>query len=590
MQENLDIDEEELRERRLIEGHDPSQWAWANYLNQYPWQILQTLSFNYKLSSATARDKVQILIRGIAKKAHTRVFYLWIMKTKGLQPTSHIHILLFGSPKPLNDPHVCDLLTPASNDPYMLDFKSDIPFPCEHYATMNFGLAPFYLTKTKNMTRHGNVWEFEDFYSSNPKTLTRFSMASAIEVAFPQDRKPLTNLENCVYRQRKTQDEGVIMKGSIQFLKDRRKWYVDYYHKGKHYKIYNYNGVPMVQTHKEKSKDFGYKSAQKLLALMQSDEEKHFFRIEKYTEEIPTDIIPYLFDWLEAVKDTLSPATIKDYKNSIKNHLIPFFKENPYQLHEIKYDVLVKLLNSIQREGKGKHNVLSCLRTCLSFAHKSNRISAMPAFPERKKYNIVEPAIKWISEERQIKIINAIPKIHQPIFWFLKYHLRRPAEAMALHKSDYDKTTGIFTIQRSFSNKKLVHFTKSHKVHLVPMHKDFKPYMKDMYVDISSPFFFVNPLGTLRGKYYTNSFLNDLWHKACREVGENISLYAGLKHSSISQLLNEYGYSKSELQIATDHANSRSLDKYASVEVQARKRVLEHEGKKIIPFKRADEN
>ena len=126
------------------------------------------------------------------------------------------------------------------------------------------------------------------------------------------------------------------------------------------------------------------------------------------------------------------------------------------------------------------------------------RIPTMPMFPEEKKYNIVDPVIKWLPEERQIKVIQAIPLEHQPIFWWLKYHLRRPSEAMALHRCDYDKEQDAFIIRRTFSNKELVQHTKTHKIHIIPCHSEFKKIMDKMPVRIDSPYFFVNPHGKLK--------------------------------------------------------------------------------------------
>ena len=136
------------------------------------------------------------------------------------------------------------------------------------------------------------------------------------------------------------------MKGSIHFRKDRGYFYVSWVHKGKPYKIYRYNGEYLY--HK--------KLAEKLLACMQADEEGGFFRIEKYTREVPTDVIPYLNKWIELQEAHLSPATYKDYLNSVNNHLVPWFKKHPLNVHEIRYDTLCQLLADINREGKGKLN------------------------------------------------------------------------------------------------------------------------------------------------------------------------------------------------------------------------------------------
>jgi hypothetical protein len=122
-----------------------------------------------------------------------------------------------------------------------------------------------------------------------------------------------------------TGEGGICVKGSIQYREDRKCFYVAWYHAPhkRTYKLYRYRGI-LCETRT---------LAEKLLASLQGDAESGFFRIEKYTRETPTDVTPYLWEWLNAISETLKPATWKDYGNSIKNHLEPFFRENPVQLH-----------------------------------------------------------------------------------------------------------------------------------------------------------------------------------------------------------------------------------------------------------------
>ncbi len=352
------------------------------------------------------------------------------------------------------------------------------------------------------------------------------------------------------------------MKGTIIYREDINRYFVRWWHEGKDYKIYKYEGQYL----------YDQRLACKLLACMQADTEKKIFRIEKYLYQA-TDVLPYLRSWLKEQKH-LSPATYKDYHNSIENHLIPWFKKNRLMLHEIQYDVLCSLLNDIKRVGKGKQNVMYCLRRCLDAAWKSGRIQSLPPFPEKAKYGIVEPEITWVDEERQMAIINAIPEVHQPIFLWLKYHLRRPSEAMALYKEDHDKIKDTFTIRRTFSSKQLVNYTKTKKNHCIPCHPDFKPIMEKMKEHCVSPFFFTNPTGKLEGKHYQHDFLVDLWNNACVSVGETIDMYSGLKHSSCCQLCNDYGLSVDEVQMLTDHARRDSVLKYTEVEVKAKRNLM----------------
>lgn len=368
------------------------------------------------------------------------------------------------------------------------------------------------------------------------------------------------------------------MKGSIGFAKNVTRYYVAWYDEiaGRTRKIWHYKGLHM------RSIDL----AEKLLAAMQGDVENGVFLIEKYIRNVH-DVVPYLRKWLESIKGTLSPGTQKDYRNSIENHLVPFFQTKTIQLHEIQYDTLMELLGTIARDGKGKLNVMYCLHACLDYAWRSQRIPSIPPFPKKKAYNIVEPPIEWLREIRQKAIIEAIPLEDQPIFWWLKYYLRRPGEAMALHKEDFKD--GVFTVKRGFSAKQEIERTKTGEIHLLPILPELVPYIeieqeKQKQHGVISPYFFVYTQGKKEGKHYTNGVLNAIWKKACKKAGETIGLYSGTKHSSCSQLINEYGYSIHEVQMATDHARLESAKKYAKIEMSARQAILE---KKVVHLKDA---
>jgi hypothetical protein len=66
-----------------------------------------------------------------------------------------------------------------------------------------------------------------------------------------------------------------------------------------------------------------------------------------------------------------------------------------------------------------------------------------------------------------------------------------------------------------------------------------------------------------------------IWKQACQKVGEDIEMYSGLKHSSCSQYINEKGYSLDQVQMLTDHARRDSVKRYAAVQLDAKRRLLE---------------
>lgn len=380
------------------------------------------------------------------------------------------------------------------------------------------------------------------------------------------------------------------MKGYIHLRKDRDFYVVCWYDKRarKKHRFSHYMGNRLYRTSLEPKKDQGLANARKLLALMQADEERGAWNLEKYRSE-PTDTIPFLWDWFNNVisRSQRKPATVKDYYYSIRNHLEPFFKKNPFNLHEIELDILTRLMQSIGRSGKGKQNVMFCLHTALDYAVRCKKIPVIPPFPKREEYGIIKPAIRALSSERQAAVIDRIPEVHRAIFWWLAMHYRRPGEAQALHKDDLLDGL-VFHVHRTFSNRRLTEATKTGYEHRIPMVDAFRPWHeKNLWHQkkwgIISPFYFVNPTGKKFGKHYVNKFLNDLWNAACRDAGENIPLYPGTKHSSCTIFLNEKGGTFDELQIITDHARRDSVMRYGDMKIARRKELMERIGARSGP-------
>ncbi|MGD0821576.1 MAG: tyrosine-type recombinase/integrase [Desulfomonilia bacterium] len=369
---------------------------------------------------------------------------------------------------------------------------------------------------------------------------------------------------------------GVCVKGSIVLRSDVKVpyWVVSWPHQGKVYKITKYPGEkePMYQRHPKKDHDIGYKKAEKLRALMQGDEERGIFRIEKFIGEHLTDIIPYLENWLEDRRPNLTPGGYIKYRTAVRNYLIPFFKEHPVMLHEIRYDTLVRLLNWVKGSGKHKKNVVDTLRCCLRYAWKSERILAIPPFPEKHLYDIRSKPPIWLPSDRYQAVISQLQDEHKPFFMWLYLHLRRPGEAMALRKEDYDAEQDVFIIRRGVSNGEVIERTKTGDIHLIPCAEEFKPYMESMPKTFG-PYFFTCSESKSDGKRYTGKLYRRYWKEACEKAGEDIDVYRGTKTSRASQMINEDGMSMHDLQIAGDWASLSSVESYAKANI-AKKRSL----------------
>ncbi len=365
------------------------------------------------------------------------------------------------------------------------------------------------------------------------------------------------------------------MSGSVYFKRDRAQWGVAWNWQGKRYQISRYKGRLMVQTHPSQKKDQGYIDACRLLAQMQGDVENGVFRIEKYTGQRYTDVIPYFEHWLEQ-KDNRKPATLKSYRGYFRNWIKPFFEANPVQIHEIQLDTLNQLRRSLKLSGKSAYDVMMCFHGFMDYAWRSRRIPDVPPFPKRDEYGIAKRAIDWIPEARQMRIIEAIPEADRPIFLFLKYHLRRPAEACALHKVDYDRFNQAFLIRRSISFDQLVNSTKTGADHVIPCHSAMIEEVERLVdLDNNSPYLFVNKRARKDGKRYTNKALSTIWKAACEQVGETITLYPGTKHSGVCIMINEKGMPLSDIQVVTDHARIESLKAYEQTTLARKRQLME---------------
>ena len=351
------------------------------------------------------------------------------------------------------------------------------------------------------------------------------------------------------------------MNGSVFFEQDRGRWAVSWRYRGKPYVIRRYKGEFI----------FDKSIARKCLAMVQSRWEDHLngdcqFRIEEFTTTGWTDVVEFYEEWLEIeIRPKRKPATYKCYRSYLKNWIKPFFTKNPVRLHEIQLDTLNKLLNFIALSGKGKLNVMMALRSCMDYAWRSKRIREVPPFPTREDYNLVEPEWTWLWEDEQMQLIGAIPEEHRAPFLWLKYHYRRPGEACALFKTDYDAINNAFWIRRTISDRQMVDRTKTGKAHYIPCDRRFTSIARRLLGENQwSPFLFVNPRSRRpeEGARYTLESLGTVWRAACRRTGIDIRLYHGTKHSSCTQFINEKGGSDVELQMLTDHARLDSVKPY----------------------------
>lgn len=367
---------------------------------------------------------------------------------------------------------------------------------------------------------------------------------------------------------------GMCMKGSIHFQKDRKRYVVAWY--------CSVTKKPYFITRYKNEFMYHEKIAEKCLSAIQNRWEQHqaghcVFRIDEFTGNSFTDVIDYYKNWVdEVIAPKRKPATVAAYMSYYRSWIVPFFTEHPIMMHEIQLDTITKFLNYITAKlraknpesniGKSAANIISALHACLDYAWRSRRIPEMPPFPKREDYNLKEPEHDWLPEDQQLAVIGAMDEEHRPIFLFLKYHYRRPSEACALKRCDYDEVNKAFIIRRGLSARKLVESTKTRAVHYIPCAPEFLLVIEKIKENAKlNEFIFQNRIARKAGNRYTLESLNRLWKKACEKVGVKIRLYEGTKHSSCEQFINEKLGNVDELQALTGHARRDSVMKYAKI-------------------------
>lgn len=390
-----------------------------------------------------------------------------------------------------------------------------------------------------------------------------------------------TALHNKISQKPKNNGRAICVNGSIYYQKDRGRYAINWYCTlaKRSYGIYRYKGEFMYHS----------KIADKCLAMIQARWEQHLngecqFRIEEFTGKGFTDVIKYYEKWRKKrIKPKRSKATNDVYKSYYKNWIKPYFENHPIMLHEIREghldDMLDYILEGLRKNnpsgniGKTAQNIMYAFHRMMKQGKRDGIILIMPLFPEKEDYCIQETEFDFLWEEDQLEIINSIPIPDRYPFLWLKYHYRRPSEACALYKTDYDPFNDEFTVRRSLSARKLWNRTKTGAIHKIPCDDNFRDVAKKLInANPESPFMFVNPRARKEGKRYTLESLKIVWKKACKDL--EIGLYEGTKHSSCTQYINEKDGTDSELQMLTDHAKMASVKKYRKIGTDKKRRLM----------------
>ncbi len=192
----------------------------------------------------------------------------------------------------------------------------------------------------------------------------------------------------------------------------------------------------------------------------------------------------------------------------------------------------------------------------------------MPSFPIIR---LSERIPQWTSTENQLKLLDAIPEMHKPIFAFILFQGVRPSEARALKQKDIDWEDGIAIIRRTFSKNKLVERTKGRNIKARLLHPLVYEILNRMSRGLPESFVFVNPNTQ---KPYSKTRLEVIFSFARKATGIDICLYAASRHS-IATNAAMAGVDPRAIRDYLGHSDIRTTEIYTHLDVMAQKQIFE---------------
>ena len=355
--------------------------------------------------------------------------------------------------------------------------------------------------------------------------------------------------------------EGLLnMSEKAKVREDKNGYSVYVRWQGKRHFISTYLGSVSFRDHQ--------RLAQKAADLINSEIDRGIFRPERWKRRAKKlfTVKGYSESWLERIEPSISFATLRDYRNSFKNHINPILGSE--YIEDLNKDKLLDLLNKIKRAPKGKKNTIMALHRMLRDAHESGHIPAMPIFPELRGKNAVTKApIRWIEQTDRIRILEKISMRHRPIFTFIMLTGCRPSEARAFRREDIRQDHILFAV--TFGRGEELKEVKGKKVMPFPLTEGLIQLFANTPKNLT-PFVFLNPI---TGRPYTRN-LNRIFNRAARKVGLRVSLNEFGRKSFAMQVL-EAGLDKSMVSYLLRHQDPRMIDHYAEFQTRPLKGALD---------------
>ena len=282
-----------------------------------------------------------------------------------------------------------------------------------------------------------------------------------------------------------------------------------------------------------------YGQADRILTKIRAEKDSGMFDPSRYVSQ---KLKPLRFKnwsevWLqkkeiEVERGLKAPSYIKAVRVYVRK-LQNFFGDT--DIRDIGTKVVFDFYLSLSASPKYIKNIMDGFEKMLHDAFDWEDIGVMPKFPT---VDTPEADIKTIPLDTQDAIIRSIPdQMDRTFILFLARLMLRPCEPRALYWEDVDFGRHKVHIRRHFSLNVIRPATKSKNVKILPLDVELEQALQSLPRHLTSPFVFWKR----NGHPFSESWARKLWKKVSQEMGVDISLYSGTKHSSATELADREG-------------------------------------------------
>jgi integrase len=243
---------------------------------------------------------------------------------------------------------------------------------------------------------------------------------------------------------------------------------------------------------------------------------------------------------------------------------------------------------------KTRSDIRDALHTFWTWLRRRHvvKLHEVPEFP------IVPYSLKLgkiVDKETQIQIVEEVKrltyhfdqKIWLGILWLQTYPRIRPKELWEAKEQDIDLDRGVlFVTKAKEGNHKVVPLIDE-DVELARQTMKELPGFPEQHFFRHAQNLNRAKEGDRHGKHY----LAKWWNRACKNLGvDGVPLYRGTKHSTVTAMWREEGFSPEEVKKATGHSTNKAFDIYLHAdENKIREMFAAGRRHNTVPFKKAEE-